>query len=91
MTDNFKQCCCQCAYHWEDHFHCRDTFYDGRMVRKVLETHYETDKCICGIQRGWICANPGMYPRAHSNWPEHSIGCECFDKKQNWQGVAKED
>ena len=77
-----KQCCCQCAYHWEDYFHCHDVFSDGSSVRDVLGEHYGDRKCICGIRRGWICAAPEFYPHAHSSWPEHSVGCECFAQKK---------
>lgn len=80
MDSEAKQCCCQCAYHLADNFHCHDTFPDGRSVRDVLQKHFETNRCICGIQRGWICVNPVMLPVAHSNWPEHSPGCEWFSR-----------
>jgi hypothetical protein len=40
--------------------------------------------CICRIQKGWICAGflaTAGGDRVHSDWPEHSIGCEMFDRR----------
>jgi hypothetical protein len=73
-VEPFYHCCCQCAYHLEDHLHCS---HDRRLTFDI-STLEEEKGCICHIQRGWICAAPEMYPEANSNWPEHSIGCECF-------------
>jgi hypothetical protein len=69
----FNQCCCVCAHHLADYYHCHDT-----VLRNRLAKHYGSDKCICDIQRGWICVVRLDDLRAHSEWPEHSCGCEMF-------------
>ena len=62
--NRFNQCCCTCESQIEDHSH---PHIDGKSVLNV---------------RGWICLSPGedsgskFY--AHSQWPEHSMGCECY-------------
>ena len=61
------QCCCTCIYHIEDFYHC------CRGKSKVSST---TGPCICSLRKGWICMPPGNEGRVHSNWPEHSCGCE---------------
>lgn len=71
MESKHHQCCCQCRHHIPDFYHCTiDT--------KLRE---EMEKCVCGIQKGWICIPPEFDGRAYSEWPEHSIGCEMYDKK----------
>ena len=60
------QCCCTCIHQIEDFFHCA---HDKKTVSALK------DSCICSIRRGWICNNPEL-PGMHSNWPEHSCGCE---------------
>lgn len=81
MESEVKQCCCTCAYHWEDHLHCTH----DRHLTFDISTLDEQQGCICNIQRGWICANPEFYPHANSNWPEHSIGCECYTNRDELQ------
>ena len=65
----FFQCCCKCKYHIEDFYHCSTV-----EIRKG---------CVCSQHKGWICFPPG-FNRAHSDWPEHSAGCEMFhDTREN--------
>ena len=70
------QCCCVCKFHIADYFHCITL----PIMRKSLEDKGKI-QCICGIQKGWICFFPGG-SRAHSNWPEHSVGCELFKEQE---------
>lgn len=69
----FYQCCCNCRHHLKDNFHC--TIHTE--LRKS-----SGDNCVCSFRKGWICV--GMVfedpenGRAHSEWPEHSVGCEMY-------------
>ena len=67
------QYCCSCEFHLIDYEHCDHN----------RELRDKTGKCICNIQKGWICCNPEIYEGkgASSGWPEHSIGCELYKKK----------
>jgi hypothetical protein len=73
MDSEVHQCCCTCKYHWADYEHCS--------VNRELRN--ETMKCICSIQKGWICVGQRATGSDHvySNWPEHSIGCELWEDK----------
>jgi hypothetical protein len=68
----FKQCCCKCRFHLADHYHCS---FDKPHLKAI---GIDTEGCICKHVRGWICAPPEFQGRAHSNWPEHDVGCEMF-------------
>ena len=65
------QCCCVCAHHIPDHYHCT-----------TEPKPYVPDdvKCVCSIQKGWICMPPG-FGRAHSHWTEHGM-CEMWEAKK---------
>jgi hypothetical protein len=65
----WRQCCCKCAHHIPTHEHCS--------TNQPLRDEKKT--CICDIQNGWACVPPG-FDRVHINWPEHSVGCEMFQK-----------
>lgn len=65
LAGPFRQCCCNCKHHLQDFHHCT-TAWDMR------ESH---GGCVCSVPKGWICYGTG---RAHSGWPEHSIGCEMY-------------
>jgi hypothetical protein len=71
LNSDQKQCCCNCKYHYPDFFHCTTD-------RKKRD---EMGKCICNIQKGWICRPPEFEDHAFSGWDEHSIGCEMYEKK----------
>ena len=68
------QCCCACRSHLKDFEHCSHN--------PVLRA--EKGKCVCWIQKGWICANPEIYEGkgGSSGWPEHSIGCELYQPRE---------
>lgn len=67
----FFQCCCNCQHHLPDYYHC--TIHKD--MRKSAKG------CVCSIQKGWVCAGfltqPGCNS-VHSEWPEHSVGCEMY-------------
>lgn len=72
LTSDVRQCCCRCKYHLADYEHCGT----NPLLLYQLEKKFGS-VCICGIQKGWVCANPAI-GIVHSNWPEHSVGCECY-------------
>lgn len=84
----WKQCCCTCRFHLADHYHClhvtpmeKLNLVDmPRAKHKSIFGEKMSDACDCSIQRGWICAPPDFYPKAYSNWPEHSVGCELWEE-----------
>ena len=54
-------CCCNCANHLEDFYHCTTPPKpDG------------VKGCVCSTHKGWICHMIGKY---HSGWSEHGF-CE---------------
>ena len=63
-------CCCNCANHIEDFYHCTT------VERK------EGEGCVCSKHKGWIClvSFDGEKTIAHSNWAEHGF-CELHVKK----------
>lgn len=71
----FFQCCCVCKHHIEDFYQC--TIQPG--LRASIEKETGKATCICGIHKGWVCIAP-IFHHAHSDWPEHSCGCEMFYK-----------
>jgi hypothetical protein len=68
----FYQCCCNCRNHWQDFHHCT--------IHTTLRA--EREQCVCGVPKGWVCIGFRAKgdPRApiHSEWPEHSVGCEMY-------------
>lgn len=72
-SEPFKQCCCNCASHLEDCYHCT--------VNPEIREGTKSD-CICSIRKGWICAGFADGGRAHSGWPEHAVGCEMYTPKR---------
>ncbi len=63
----WKQCCCNCQFH-------RPTYESCTTNTKLRD---EKQTCICGVQNGWACDIPDS-KRLHINWPQHSVGCECY-------------
>ena len=63
-------CCCNCANHIEDFYHCTT------VERK------EGEGCVCSKHKGWIClvSFDGEKTIAHSNWAEHGF-CELHVRK----------
>ena len=78
LTHELRQCCCVCKYHIEDHYHC---MLRGHFYRFLRRLGVVIAKCICDKHKGWICHPPEM-GYAHSAWPEHSLGCEFFKKRE---------
>lgn len=81
LKSEWKQCCCNCRWHVKDCYHCT-TDMD---LRKQIEEKTGKSVCICNIQKGWACIapfedEPGPQ-RVHTNWPEHSLGCELYSGK----------
>ena len=80
----FRQCCCVCEHHIGDFYQC-NTY---PKLRTEIEKITKKSTCICSIQKGWICFAPEFYDEerdikiAHSNWPNHSLGCEMFSDKR---------
>lgn len=80
-SPEFPQCCCNCSYHLEVHYHCCT---NPKPSDEELKLQSNDGKCVCGVRKGWACVHPdpGMefhQTRVHDNWPEHSCGCECYD------------
>lgn len=73
LKSSLAQCCCDCVYHLEDTFHCAQH-------PKLRET--SGGKCICSFHKGWVCIGFWREGKAHSEWPEHSIGCEMYTKRE---------
>jgi len=45
-------------------------------------SHPETDGKSVSNQRGWICLFGGDKDGAFSGWPEHSVGCELYNRRK---------
>ena len=75
----FYQCCCNCLYHLEDKFHCTTH-------PKLRET--SGGDCICSFHKGWICIGFHADGIAHSDWDEHSVGCEMYTSKKPKEKAA---
>ena len=67
-----EQCCCNCAWHFEDYLHC-NTIEDRK-----------DHGCVCNIIKGYICIPPEFEGRMHSGWPKHSCGCEMYTPKDKY-------
>jgi len=63
----FFQCCCECVHHVPDLWHCSVD----------PEAH---EKGLCYTRKGWVCLAP-EFDGVFSGWPEHSVGCEMFERK----------
>ncbi|HEY5588398.1 MAG TPA: hypothetical protein VIK86_05515 [Candidatus Paceibacterota bacterium] len=63
-------CCCNCANHYEDFYHCTTT----------EKSDIIGDGCVCSVHKGWICIPPlGESKKiAHSNCGEHGM-CEMHE------------
>lgn len=72
---DFRQCCCNCVHHKPTHEHCTT----NPLLRKQVEEIVKKPHCICHIQTGWACCVPEDSGRIYVNWPEHSVGCECYE------------
>lgn len=64
-AEPFFQCCCNCKMRLTDYKHCS---IHGR----------KDGKCVCSEVRGYICVGFIDEGMAHSEWPEHSCGCELY-------------
>lgn len=73
---NNGECCCNCANHYEDFYHC---------TSNPKPEGYDKDnhECICNVHKGWICliSLEGERPNAHSGWSEHGM-CELWTPKR---------
>jgi hypothetical protein len=75
------QCCCQCKFQWIDYHHC--TIHS--------ELRAKENKCVCSIPKGFVCV--GFMHQGdgstgvHSEWPEHSIGCEMYIPRNGATGA----
>lgn len=65
-----NQCCCNCRYHAQDFHHCITS----------PELREQKGGCVCGVPKGWVCTfgSEDNHNKVHSNWPEHSVGCELY-------------
>lgn len=74
LNGRFKQCCCNCSYHWQDNHHC---------TTAPPEIRRDAD-CVCSVRKGWACVVFKVTKGGpiYSGWPEHSIGCEMYTPKQ---------
>ena len=84
-----KQCCCNCQWHARDCYHCTTAMDLKNQIEKLTKR----STCICDIQKGWACLAPEFIgrdgvQRIHTNWPEHSIGCEMYSAREK---VEKEE
>lgn len=68
------ECCCNCKNHYKDMHHCNTE-------PKPLDYDKNNHKCVCSIQKGWICliSFEGERPHAYSGWGEHGY-CEFYKK-----------
>lgn len=74
LTTSHNQCCCVCKNLIVDYHHCKiDDEYFG-----------DKDRCICSDPAGWICICPEIYEGKGgcSGWPQHSLGCEVFERRK---------
>ena len=71
----FKQCCCNCVNLRAVYYHCTTEPKPGGFV----DHGNPNFKCCCSEQKGWACVMND--DRIYDNWPQHSVGCECYTKK----------
>lgn len=72
-VEPLRQCCCTCWHHWPVHFHC--------CTEPKPDLPFAESKCVCNVQKGWACVSP-VAGVVYDNWPEHSVGCEMYDKRR---------
>jgi polyhydroxyalkanoate synthesis regulator phasin len=79
----WDQCCCQCKYLLVDYWYCR------RMPKELKEEGH----CGCEKIRGYICTVRDIHDvkSGQSGWPHHSIGCECFTKRDIAQAALRKE
>ena len=79
----WDQCCCQCKYLLVDYWYCR------RMPKELKEE----GRCGCEKIRGYICTVRDIHDvkSGQSGWPHHSIGCECFTKRDIAQAALRKE
>lgn len=64
-AEPFFQCCCNCTMRLTDYKHC--------------SIHGRRDgRCVCSEVKGYVCVGFASDGAAHSEWPEHSAGCELY-------------
>lgn len=70
-----EQCCCICKFQLVDYWHCT----------RMPEELKPEKGCGCSVIKGYICVNPEIYEGkgGSSGWPRHSMGCECFEKRED--------
>ena len=76
LESRMHQCCCNCKFQWVDYHHC--TIHEALREKE--------GKCICSKPKGFICVG-FMFQGdgstgVHSEWPEHSIGCEMYQARK---------
>jgi hypothetical protein len=69
-AEPFYQCCCNCKLRLTDKKHCS---VHGR----------SEGKCVCNQTKGYVCIAFSDEGIAHSEWPEHSCGCELYRPRQD--------
>ncbi len=69
-----EQCCCICKYQLIDYWYCM----------RMPEAPKPDDGCCCVVIRGYICTAGEIYEGkgGNSGCPHHSLGCECFVKRE---------
>jgi len=65
----FFQCCCNCKLRLTDYKHCT---IHGRGA----------DGCCCHEVKGYVCIAFASEGIVHSEWPEHSCGCELYSPRR---------
>lgn len=68
----FFQCCCQCKSHLKTYYRCTTNPKPSKYLLKENQKFYF-------IPKGWACV---IDERIYDKWPEHSRGCELFNKKE---------
>ena len=66
-AEPFFQCCCNCTLRLTDYKHCT--------------IHGRGDGCCCHEVKGYVCIGFADEGIAHSEWPEHSVGCELYQER----------
>lgn len=79
LNSELKQCCCNCKFHFQDYFHC--TVLPRPTREQKIAVGKEDSRCVCSVPKGYVCGLGIEDGRVHSNWPEHSCGCEGYIPK----------
>lgn len=74
QVEPFYQCCCNCVYHREVHYHCCTEPKPTEAQKAAAKVD---GRCVCGVPKGWACVHPEG-GHVYDNWPMHSVGCECY-------------